>query len=62
MVISDFSIGKKIEMKKPHPCGGKIWEVVRTGADFKVKCLSCGRIVMLTPDELLKRTKGVKED
>ncbi len=46
-----------IETKKPHPCGGSKWQVVRTGADYKIKCLTCGRIVMLTPDELKKRVK-----
>ena len=52
-----FSLGDILETKKPHPCGGTKWEVVRTGADFKIKCLKCGRVVMLTPDELKKRVR-----
>lgn len=52
-----FSLGDLIETRKPHPCGGTKWEIVRTGADFKIKCLTCGRVVMLTPDELKKRVR-----
>lgn len=47
-----YSLGDIVETKKTHPCGGNKWEVVRTGADYKLKCLTCGRLVMLTPDEL----------
>ena len=52
-----FSLGDILETKKPHLCGGTKWEVVRTGADFKIRCLTCGRVVMLTPDELRKRVR-----
>ena len=41
----DIQVGDVITMKKPHPCGGKDWQVLRTGADFKLKCLGCGREV-----------------
>ena len=51
-----------VETKKSPPCGGKLWEIVRTGADYKLRCLTCGRIVMLTPDELKKRVKRIAED
>ena len=54
-----MKLGDVIETKKPHPCGGKTWEIVRTGADFKIRCLTCGRVVMLTPDELKKRVRRV---
>ena len=49
-----MEFGEIIETKKPHPCGGKRWEIVRVGADYKIKCLTCDRIVMLAPDELNK--------
>ena len=54
-----MKLGDVIETKKPHPCGGKTWEVVRTGADYKIRCLTCGRVVMLTPDELKKRVRRI---
>ncbi len=49
--------GDKIITKKQHPCGGDKWEVVRTGADFKIKCLTCGRVVMLSHPDFFKRLK-----
>lgn len=60
MVITSLRLGTVVETKKPHPCGGARWEIVRTGADYKIKCRTCGRIVMLTPDELAKRIKKVE--
>ena len=52
-----MKLGDIVETKKPHPCGGTKWEIVRTGADYKIKCQSCGRVVMLGYDELLKRLR-----
>jgi hypothetical protein len=46
-VVKVFNLGDIVEMKKTHPCGSKNWEIVRLGADIKIKCLGCGRIVML---------------
>ncbi len=62
MDLTQFTLGTVVETKKQHPCGGKRWEIVRTGADFKIRCLTCGRLVMLTPDELKKRVKRVAEE
>ncbi len=56
-----FQLGDKVNTKKPHPCGGSSWEIVRVGADYKIKCLTCGRVVMLTPDELKKRIRAEKK-
>lgn len=57
-----YAVNDKIIMKKPHPCGGREWEIARVGADVKLKCLTCGKYVNLTRDELKKRAKeiGVK--
>lgn len=54
-----YSVGDRVITKKNHPCGGNVWTVVRSGADFKIKCEKCGRVVMLTYDELTKRVKKV---
>ena len=43
----DVSVGDKMKMKKPHPCGANEWKVLRVGADFKIECQNCGHIVML---------------
>ena len=54
-----ISVGDKILTKKPHPCGCDEWTVVRVGADIKIKCEKCGRIVMLSITEFEKRLKKV---
>ncbi len=52
-----FELGEIVTTKKAHPCGSDRWEVVRVGADYKIRCLGCNRVVMLTIDELKKRVK-----
>ena len=58
-MLIEYNVGDIIETKKNHPCGGKTWGILRTGADVKLKCLTCGRIIMLTREETEKRTKKV---
>lgn len=53
----DIAVGDCIITKKPHPCGGSQWLVTRTGADVKLKCMQCGRVVMLDRRDCEKRTK-----
>ncbi|WP_375293639.1 DUF951 domain-containing protein [Clostridium estertheticum] len=53
-----FNLGDIVEMKKVHPCGSKDWEIIRLGADIKIKCLGCSRIVMLPR---VKFDSGVKK-
>lgn len=55
----NFSCGDIVEMQKKHPCGSKKWEIIRTGADIKLKCLGCGHIVMLDYAVFIKRVKKV---
>jgi hypothetical protein len=53
----DFQIGDIVRLRKPHPCGGYEWEIVRLGADIGLKCQTCQHRVMLTRRELEKRLK-----
>jgi hypothetical protein len=53
----DFQIGDIVRLRKPHPCGGTDWEVVRLGADIGLKCQTCQHRVLLTRRELEKRLK-----
>ena len=46
-------------MKKEHPCGNNEWEVIRVGADIKIKCTSCGRSIMMPRIEFNKKIKKV---
>ncbi len=61
LMDEEIRLGDKIRTKKPHPCGNDLWEVVRTGADIKIKCLACGRIVMLDRQVFLKKRKATLE-
>jgi len=54
-----IEIGTTVIMKKGHPCGENLWEVIRLGADIKIKCIGCGRIVMLPRVEFNKKVKKV---
>lgn len=42
-----IDVGDRVRLRKAHPCGSSDWEVIRTGADIKIRCLGCGRVVML---------------
>ena len=53
-----YSIGDKIVTKKKHPCGSDSWTVIRVGADFKIKCDKCGRVVMLSREDFLRAIRN----
>lgn len=63
MKIYDYKLGDIVEMKKPHPCASRCnqFEIVRVGADLKIKCLGCGNILIITRDNFNKRFKRVIE-
>jgi hypothetical protein len=54
----DFNIGEIVRMKKPHPCGGYDWKILRCGMDFRIECVTCNRQVMLPR---VKFEKGFKK-
>ena len=51
----DYKLNDIVIMKKPHPCGSNKWQIVRVGADIKIKCLNCGRTIMLERVEFNKK-------
>ena len=51
--------GDILILKKGYPCGTNRWEVIRTGADVKLKCTGCERVVMIDRPTLIKRIKKV---
>ena len=55
----DVQVGDILTMKKPHPCGSHEWEVLRTGADFKLKCLGCGHEVFGPRSKFEKRIRNI---
>ncbi len=58
----DVRIGDTLLMKKPHPCGSNKFAVLRIGADFRIKCIGCGREVMLERVKVEKNIKKIIRD
>lgn len=56
---NNYKLGDIVIMKKGHPCGVNEWEIIRMGADIKIKCLGCGRSVMLPRIEFNKKIKKI---
>ncbi|WKY44504.1 DUF951 domain-containing protein [Eubacteriaceae bacterium ES2] len=54
-----YELGDIVELKKKHPCGSLQWEVVRTGADIKIRCLGCDHLVMIPRVKFSKQLKKV---
>lgn len=52
-----YQVGDVVKMKKTHPCGGVLWEVMRIGIDFRIKCLTCGRVLMIPRPKFEKSVK-----
>lgn len=61
MEKKDFQIGDIVKVKKVHPCGSYLWEIMRVGMDFRLKCLECGRVVMLPRSKVEKMVKEIVE-
>lgn len=58
----EFSVGDIVKLKKQHPCGSHEWEVLRIGADFRLKCLGCGHMVMVPRKLVEKNVREVKKE
>ena len=56
-VLPDLQLNDHLRLRKPHPCGSYEWTVIRLGADIGLECKGCGRRVMLTRRELMRRLK-----
>lgn len=58
-MVENFNLGDVVEMKKQHPCGSYEFEVIRVGADIKIKCTGCNRIVMIPRSKFVKGAKKI---
>ncbi len=56
---NNYKLDSIVVMKKEHPCGSNEWQITRMGADIKIKCLNCGRTIMLPRIEFNKKLKKV---
>lgn len=55
----NIQVGDTVRLKKQHPCGSKEWEVLRIGADFRLKCVGCGHQIMIARVALEKNVKEI---
>ena len=55
----DYEVGDIVRLKKQHPCGSSEWEILRVGADFRLKCTGCGH--QITRKAVEKSTKELKK-
>jgi hypothetical protein len=58
--VIEFRMGATVRLKKAHPCGDALWEVVRVGADIGLRCLKCQRRILLEREELSRRIASIQ--
>lgn len=59
LMENNFKLNDEVIMKKPHACGTNLWVITRMGVDVKIKCLNCGREVMIDRLEFTKKLKKI---
>ena len=57
MANASYELNNIGEMKKQHPCGVNRWEIIRLGADIRIKCLGCGQLIMMPRREFNRKLK-----
>lgn len=57
----EIAVGNIVKLKKKHPCGSQEWEVLRVGADFRLKCLGCGHQIMVPRKLVEKYVRQIRE-
>lgn len=58
----NIQVGNIVKLKKKHPCGSQEWEVLRMGADFRIKCCGCGHQIMIARPALEKNVREIREN
>ncbi len=61
MQLKSFKLNDIVMMKKEHPCGTNKWQIIRMGADIRIKCLNCGRSILMPRSEFERKLKKVIE-
>lgn len=56
-----YEVGDIVTLKKTHPCGSKDWEILRVGADFRLKCTGCGHQIMVPRKMVKKNTRNLQK-
>ena len=58
-MIYQYNLNDVLVTKKNHVCGLNQWKVIRFGADCKIECVKCHRVVMIAKRDLDKKIKKV---
>lgn len=56
-----IEVGQIVKLKKKHPCGSFEWEVLRIGADFRLRCLGCDHQIMVPRKTVERNLKGLRD-
>lgn len=56
-----YEVGDVARLKKKHPCGSFEWEILRVGADFRLKCVGCGHQIMIERKMVERNTKELRK-
>lgn len=59
-MAEQYEVGDIVRMKKKHPCGSFEWEILRVGADFRLKCVGCGHQIMIARKLVEKKARSIK--
>lgn len=59
--MDKYEVGDVVRLKKQHPCGSSEWEILRVGADFRLKCLGCGHQIMIARKLVEKNTREIRK-
>ena len=57
----EFEVGQVIKMKKNHPCGDNSWQILRVGMDFRLKCVKCEKMILISRRDVEKNFRGFIE-
>jgi hypothetical protein len=60
-ICVDVHVGDRVRLRKPHPCGGCEWRLTRVGADIGLRCLTCGRRIMVPRSKFERQLKAILE-
>ncbi len=62
MQIIPLHAGERVKLKKPHPCGGTIFSVLRVGSEVRVRCETCNRDMTVDRIKLEKAIRQIITD
>ncbi|OUP49345.1 DUF951 domain-containing protein [Lachnoclostridium sp. An181] len=60
-MAAEYEVGDIVRLKKKHPCGSFEWEILRVGADFRLKCCGCAHQIMIPRKTVEKNTKEIRK-